>query len=96
LTFVGQSTVSLLEQNVSEVSIFPNPSTNFLFLTSSKNQIARIELINESGIISGIYPVEDSFEVNIDVKNLQKGTYFVRLYDKNQILIGIERFVKVN
>jgi hypothetical protein len=96
LTFVGQSTVSLLEQNVSEVSIFPNPSTNFLFLTSSKNQIARIELINESGIISGIYPVEDSFEVNIDVKNLQKGTYFVRLYDKMQILIGIERFVKVN
>ena len=96
LTFVGQSTVSLLEQNASEVSIFPNPSTNSLFLTSSKNQIARIELINESGIISSIYPFEDSFEVNIDVKNLQKGTYFVRLYDKKQILIGIERFVKVN
>ena len=96
LTFVGQSTVSLLEQNVSGVSIFPNPSANFLFLTSSKNQIVRIEIINESGIISGIYPVEDSFEVNIDVKNLQKGTYFVRLYDKKQILIGIERFVKVN
>ena len=96
LTFVGQSTVSLLEQNVSEVSIFPNPSTNFLFLTSSKNQIARIELINESGIISGIYPVEDSFEVNIDVKNLQKGAYFVRLYDNKKILIGIQRFIKVN
>ena len=96
LTFVGQSTVSLLEQNASEVSIFPNPSANFLFLTSSKNQIARIELINESGVISGIYPVEDSFEVNIDVKNLQKGTYFVRLYDNKKILIGIERFVKVN
>ncbi len=96
LTFVGQSTVSLLDQNVSEVSIFPNPSTNFLFLTSSKNQIARIELINENGIISGIYPVEDSFEVNIDVKNLQKGTYFVRLYDNKKILIGIERFMKVN
>ena len=96
LTFVGQSTVSLLEQNASEVSIFPNPSTNFLFLTSSKNQIARIELINESGIISSIYPFEDSFEVNIDVKNLQKGTYFVRLYDNKKILIGIERFLKVN
>ena len=96
LTFVGQSTVSLLEQNASEVSIFPNPSTNFLFLTSSKNQIARIELINERGIISSIYPFEDAFEVNIDVKNLQKGTYFVRLYDNKKILIGIERFVKVN
>jgi hypothetical protein len=96
LTFVGQSTVSLLEQNASGVSIFPNPSANFLFLTSSKNQIARIELINENGIISGIYPVEDSFEVNIDVKNLQKGTYFVRLYDNKKILIGIERFMKVN
>jgi hypothetical protein len=96
LTFVGQSTVSLLEQNASGVSIFPNPSANFLFLTSSKNQIARIELINESGIISGIYPVEDSFEVNIDVKNLQKGTYFVRLYDNKKILVGIQRFVKVN
>jgi len=96
LTFVGQSTVSLLEQNASGVSIFPNPSANFLFLTSSKNQIARIEIINESGIISGIYPVEDSFEVNIDVKNLQKGAYFVRLYDNKKILIGIQRFMKVN
>lgn len=96
LTFVGQSTVSLLEQNASEVSISPNPSTNFLFLTSSKNQIARIELINESGIISSIYPFEDSFEVNIDVKNLQKETILFAYMTKKQILIGIERFVKVN
>lgn len=96
LTFVGQSTVSLLEQNASEVAIFPNPSANLLFVSSSEKKIARIELINESGIISGIYPVEDSFEANIDVKNLKKGTYFVRLYDKKQILIGIERFIKVN
>ena len=96
MTFVGQSTVSLLEQNASELAIYPNPSANLLFVTSSEKKIARIELINESGIISGIYPVEDSFEVNIDVKNLQKGAYFVRLYDNKKILIGIQRFMKVN
>ena len=67
-----------------------------MFVSSSDKKIALIELINESGIISGIYPVEDSFEVNIDVKNLQKGTYFVRLYDNKKILIGIQRFMKEN
>ena len=96
LTFVGQSTASLLEQNFSEVAIYPNPSANLLFVSSSEKKIARIELINENGIISGIYPVDDSFDVNIDVKNLQKGTYFVRLYDNKKILIGIQRFMKEN
>ena len=96
LTFVGQSTASLLEQNFSEVAIYPNPSVNLLFVSSSAKKIARIELINEVGLVAAIYPVDNALEVCIDIKDAEKGTYFVRLYDKNQILIGIERFMKVN
>jgi hypothetical protein len=96
LTFVGQSTVSLLEQNFSEVAIYPNPSANLLFVSSSEKKIARIELINEGGLVAAIYPVDNALDVSIDIKDVEKGTYFVRLYDKKQILIGIERFMKVN
>ena len=96
LTFVGQSTASLLEQNFSEVAIYPNPSANLLFISSSEKQIARIELINESGQVDAIYPVDNSLEVSIDIKDTEKGTYFVRLYDNKKILIGIQRFMKEN
>jgi hypothetical protein len=96
LIFVGQSTVSLSEENFSEVVIYPNPSANLLFITSSEKQLARIELINESGIVAAIYPVDNALDVSIDIKDVEKGTYFVRLYDNKKILIGIERFVKVN
>lgn len=96
LTFIGQSTVSLLEQNFSEVAIYPNPSASLLFVTSSGKKIARIELINELGLVAAIYPVDNALDVSIDIKDAEKGTYFVRLYDSNKILIGIQCFMKVN
>ena len=96
LTFVGQSTVALLEQNASELAIYPNPSANLLFVTSSEKKIAQIELINELGLVTAIYPVDNALEVSIDIKDTENGTYFVRLYDNKKILIGIERFMKVN
>jgi len=96
LTFVGQSTVSLLEQNASELAIYPNPSANLLFVTSSEKKIARIELINELGLVAAIYPVDNALEVSIDIKDTESGAYFVRLYDNKKILIGIQRFMKVN
>ena len=85
LIFVGQSTVSLSEENFSEVVIYPNPSANLLFITSSEKQLARIELINESGIVAAIYPVDNALDVGIDIKDVEKGTYFVRLYDNKKI-----------
>ena len=96
LTFVGQSTVALLEQNASELAIYPNPSANLLFVTSSEKKIAQIELINELGLVTAIYPVDNALEVSIDIKDTENGTYFVRLYDNKKILIGIQRFMKVN
>jgi hypothetical protein len=96
LTFVGQSTVSLLEQNASEVSIFPNPSANLLFITSSEKQLARIELINESGMLCDSYAIENTFTAQINIKNIEKGRYFLRLYDVNQALISTKLFVKID
>ena len=96
LTFVGQSTVALLEQIASELAIYPNPSANLLFVTSSEKKIAQIELINELGLVTAIYPADNALEVSIDIKDTENGTYFVRLYDNKKILIGIERFMKVN
>lgn len=96
LTFVGQSTASVEEMNVGEISIYPNPSLNVLTIKSAKMQIAQLELINESGIVVANYTLDNTLEVNIDVNNTDKGIYFVRLYDNKKILIGSQRFLKVN
>lgn len=96
LTFVGQSTASIEEMNLGEIAIYPNPSANVLLIKSSKKTIARVELINENGIITGIYPVENTLELKIDVKDAEKGLYFVRLYDNEKNLIGIQKFIKID
>lgn len=96
LTFVGQSTASIEEMNVCEIAIYPNPSANVLLIKSSKKTIARVELINENGIITGIYPVENTLELKIDVKDAEKGLYFIRLYDNEKNLIGIQKFIKID
>ncbi len=96
LTFVGQSTLSLDELNTEELSVYPNPSATLLVVASSEKQLSRIELINENGMLIENYAVENSFSTNINIENLGKGKYFLRIYAQNQELLGAKLFIKTD
>ena len=72
-----------------EYLIFPNPSTDFITV-KSLNPVIAYEIINLSGktIKTGISDVE------IEIKNLDNGIYFIRINSENNY--QVLKFIKCN
>jgi len=71
-------------------SFFPNPATNILKITSDEI-IGRVEISNLLG--EAVLLQENSFS-DINISNLKKGIYIVRIYNKNGALLSARKFVK--
>ena len=96
LTFIGQSTASLIDQYDIELSVYPNPSANLLTITSPSRKLSRIELIDVNGTLLTNYPLENVNSVQLNVESIGKGQYYLRLYDLEQALISTRLFIKAN
>jgi hypothetical protein len=71
------SPISLNSENIFEISVFPNPTTDILFIKSSINE-GTISIID----ISGIEVFSSNISKNItelDLSNLTKGIYFINI-----------------
>jgi len=81
----GKSTYSnilLLKNYISvDVKIMPNPATNYINIIGK--DITTIELINEQGKIVFKQESVNSNSVSIPTTGYTKGSYFVRITDKN-------------
>jgi len=72
-------------------TIYPNPATGVLNINlESTKEIGKFELVNQSGKIISVH--ENSIQ-NIDVSDLPKGSYFLRLKEKDQF--QIQQFIKI-
>jgi len=61
--------------------VFPNPSNDFVNISATK-KITRIEIVDAQGrLIKSTN--ENSSEVKIDVSDLAKGIYFLKVLDEN-------------
>lgn len=72
----------------SNVQIYPNPATDFIFLaTDVQNKTARFSVINIFGetIASGIFKKGE--QIKIDVHNLPSGIYFVTIQTEQSVQI---------
>ena len=91
------SVVGIEENDVSEISLFPNPANDILNITSSET-ISEIEIVNTLG------QVVKRIEVNSDnavcnVEDLTSGVYVVRIYGNPRTSTGsvsgiMRKFVK--
>ncbi len=72
-------------QNVSEISIFPNPTSGMLNI-ATENKIGKVEIINGLGEIVISRKISDN-NANIDMSNLSNGMYFVRISGNNNVQI---------
>lgn len=67
-----------------EISIFPNPATNFLNIKSnSTEKIKSIEFYNTLGQLVYYNNVSNISDIKIDISNLKKGIYFVKINFEN-------------
>ena len=86
-------TTSIVDFNVTDIDISPNPATNFLNITSGE-VISDIEIVNVMGQV--VYRTElNSDNVVCDVEDLKAGVYIVRIYGTNTASVVCQRkFIK--
>jgi hypothetical protein len=74
------------------VKLYPNPTSSILTIESQSTiNLKSIEIFNSLGQLMQAVP-NDNNQLNIDVSNLQTGTYFIKVYsDKG---VGVSKFVK--
>ena len=83
----------LKEQNKIEYQVFPNPTSEKITFCENSNQISKIEIIDGLGNNHGIVeiPIDDCFE--IDISNIPKGIFFLRVANSNGF-IKTEKLIK--
>ena len=78
--------ISNVEQSVQSLGIFPNPASEYIYISASNIDNAKIILLDISGkTILSFYP--DKITTGIDISGLSPGMYFIRLENENVLLI---------
>ncbi|MEL6846731.1 MAG: T9SS type A sorting domain-containing protein, partial [Bacteroidota bacterium] len=69
-----------VEPNKFRYSVYPNPSSDFLHISSTEKEITRIEMLDLNGRSISVPQVQsDLYEWTLEVADLQPGTYLVRV-----------------
>jgi len=71
------------EQSVLEISIYPNPTTNFVYLNFEANKKANFKLSNLNGenVLSGL------LRPKINLSELKEGIYFMHIFNNETYLV---------
>lgn len=87
-TLTVASVLNVDNQDLSQIRVYPNPVENILHLRPEADMMGDIQvyLFNESGKVmtsSLIYKTSIAQSFEIDVQNLERGLYFVRMINEN-------------
>ena len=88
---IGTITISLEEIilstndiiNENAISIYPNPSKDFINVSISNSEIKSIEIFNILGKKITSYPLQNVSQTKVDVTNLPSGVYLLSLMDSS-------------
>lgn len=72
------------DNNVLEFDIYPNPTKNILYVENEFQTIKKIEIYNEIGLLILIKDNIYSKKSSLDLGNIKKGIYFIKVYDQKQ------------
>ncbi len=75
---------NLKQENII-VSLYPNPTSNYIHISGLTNEKAAIQVINNSGKIVQSLTSENEPMKTIDVQDLPTGIYFVRIIQHNEL-----------
>ncbi len=80
--YVYTNETGVTQNNITEITIYPNPADDWLFIKNESTIINKVEFINIYGqtVKSQIC---NSTKVNINTSDLSEGVYIVRVYDKS-------------
>ncbi len=87
----AKPTTSLTENSKEKFTLYPNPATNEVTVSTQAEQ-ARIEILDMKGTVVK-RSNKDQLVHTIDVSRLEKGIYFVKVYSNEQ-QTGTKKFMK--
>ena len=69
--------VSLTEEELNKLNIYPNPTANFITLKNAKNTTEYIDLLDLNGrLLNRYYTIDNNFTISL--RNLSPNTYLIR------------------
>ena len=83
----GNLSNSLSEES-EQIDIFPNPATDLVTITSSKNSITNIQLSDMYNNVVLRKSFNDSKNINFSVNNLMPGVYYCSIKTKNGVVVN--------
>jgi hypothetical protein len=85
-----QSTTGINEIAATEFSVYPNPTTDELNITSPDNKIFSLNIFNSLG--EKIYSAQATSNLQIETSNFANGLYFIQLNSQNKFYT--QKFIK--
>lgn len=89
----GNTGISEVE-DISAITITPNPSSDLIFITSKHKEIDQIYIYNTSGIIIKEYKNVSSNKFLVNISELTYGLYLLKIKKRDKY--SISRFLKDN
>ncbi|MCK4406376.1 MAG: T9SS type A sorting domain-containing protein [Bacteroidales bacterium] len=86
----GTVNIEDYQNNEHDITIYPNPSDNYINLKNAPNNIIRIEIYNTIGCLIKV----SSKREKIDITDLNSGIYFLRMVNNNKEIIEYLKFIK--
>jgi uncharacterized repeat protein (TIGR03803 family) len=79
-------------QEGESISLFPNPTSDYLFIKGVSSTTKEIVIIDVTGNQSSIQVINEQETARADVRNFSPGLYFLKITDQNQVMVY--KFVK--
>ncbi|MFN4972440.1 MAG: T9SS type A sorting domain-containing protein [Bacteroidota bacterium] len=76
------------------LSVYPNPATEYVMVDVPSKTSTAIEVYNVLGSKVHTHQHESGAQARLDLSDLQKGVYFIRIYDKSGVYT--KQFNKIN
>ncbi|PCH89230.1 MAG: hypothetical protein COB88_01835 [Flavobacteriales bacterium] len=90
LSYMDPLAIDDASNSISHITVSPNPASASITVHSKLYESYSIEAYN----IIGRRVIDKQDENKIDVSNLAKGLYYLRIYDGDDHIIGTSKFIK--
>ena len=81
-------------ENEKAVSIFPNPSKDYMNVSISNSEFKSIEIFNILGEKITTYQLNNTSLTEVDISNLNSGVYVLKIQDTSD-KITLKKIIKI-
>jgi hypothetical protein len=83
-----EGSLANVETDEPTISVYPNPSSKMVFVKWPANlQMEQMELVAANGKILNTWENESKMGLQIDVANLPKGVYFLKMQNRERVFV---------